>query len=143
MRRLKDRSFLVISMLLIVSAPVCLYSAEKSLEERSSLNDFSYTAQDRRDPFESVYETKTKKAISDSKQKEGYELEELKLVGVVKTGNVKFAIMEDVQGRGLMFKKGDFLNNSLWLFDILQDQVILAHKLRGDIRKIAMDIPRK
>lgn len=107
------------------------------------IEDFSYSAQDRRDPFESVYESKTKKTVQQSKQKEGYELEELKLVGVIKTGDVRFAMMEDLQGRGLLFKKGDFLNKNLWLFDILEDKVVLAHRLRGDIRKIPMDIPQK
>jgi hypothetical protein len=52
-------------------------------------------------------------------------------------------MMEDLQGRGLLFKKGDFLNKNLWLFDILEDKVVLAHRLRGDIRKIPMDIPQK
>jgi Tfp pilus assembly protein PilP len=143
MRRSKDRSSFAIFLMAFAFVPLCLHSAEKNPQERPSLNEFSYTAQDRRDPFQSVYETKTKNTTSSGKQKEGYELEELKLVGVIKTGNMKFAMMEDVQGRGLMFKKGDFLNSGLWLLDILEDKVILAHKLRGDIRKITMDIPRK
>jgi Tfp pilus assembly protein PilP len=144
MSRNRDASIVVVFLLALLSAPLSLYSAEKNQpQERPGSSDFSYSAQDRRDPFEPVYEAKTKKIVSDSKQKEGYELEELKLVGVIKTGNVKFAMMEDVQGRGMLFKKGDFLNTSLWLFDILDDKVILAHKLRGDIRKIPLDIPRK
>ena len=52
-------------------------------------------------------------------------------------------MMEDMQGKGLLFKKGDFLNRNMWIFDVLQDKVILAYKLRGDIHKISLDIPRK
>lgn len=106
---------------------------------------FSYTSQDRRDPFEQVQVLKTKKKDPSSfnNAKSGYELEELKLVGVVKTGAVTFAVMEDTQGKGMMFKKGDFLNNNLWVFDFLQDRVVFAHKLKGDVRKIPVDIPRK
>ncbi len=120
-----------------------LFALEKNPRQQTGPDGFSYSSQDRRDPFESLYETKTRKQLPELKKKEGYELEELKLVGVVKTGDVKFAMMEDVQGRGLLFKKGDFLNSSVWLLDVLEDKVILAHKLRGDIRKISMDIPRK
>jgi Tfp pilus assembly protein PilP len=106
---------------------------------------FSYTSQDRRDPFEQVQVLKAKKksASSFDNVKSGYELEELKLVGVIKTGAVTFALMEDTQGKGMMFKKGDFLNSNLWVFDFLQDKVVFAHKLKGDVRKIPVDIPRK
>ena len=52
-------------------------------------------------------------------------------------------MMEDAQGKGMLFKKGDFINKNLWVFDLLEDKVILAYKLKGDIRKIPMDIPRK
>jgi hypothetical protein len=31
----------------------------------------------------------------------------------------------------------------MWVFDILDDKIILGHRLRGDIRKIPIDIPRK
>jgi Tfp pilus assembly protein PilP len=144
MSRQRNRISLIVLFLgLMAVPPFAAFSAEKTPEGRPNSSDFSYNSQDRRDPFESVYEAKTRKTVPDSKQKEGYELEELKLVGVVKTGDVKFVMMEDVQGRGLLFKKGDFINSSVWLLDILEDKVILAHKLRGDIRKIAMDIPRK
>jgi Tfp pilus assembly protein PilP len=143
MSRQRNRSLSIVFFLGLMAVPISVCSAEKIPEARPNQNEFSYNSQDRRDPFESVYEAKTRKTVPDSKQKEGYELEELKLVGVVKTGDVRFVMMEDVQGRGLLFKKGDFLNSSVWLLDILEDKVILAHKLRGDIRKIPMDIPRK
>ena len=108
------------------------------------MDSFSYTSQDRRDPFEPVYLLKAaKKRSAGTARKEGYELDELKFVGVMKSGAVTFALMEDMQGKGLLFKKGDFLNRNLWVFDTLEDKVILAYKLRGDIRKISLDIPRK
>jgi Tfp pilus assembly protein PilP len=113
-------------------------------QPQSDIGNFSYTSQDRRDPFEQVYvlKSRTKDALLGT-PKSGYELEELKLVGIVKTGAVTFAVMEDTQGKGLMFKKGDFLNNNLWLLDFLGDKVVFAYKLKGDVRKIPVDIPRK
>jgi len=105
---------------------------------------FSYTSQDRRDPFEPVYLLRVRnRRRSDTVSKTGYELEELKLAGVVKEGAVRFAMMEDLQGRGLLFKKGDLLNKNLWVYDILEDKVIMAYRLKGDIRTIPIDLPRK
>ncbi len=143
MGRSTGRCLLVASLFVFAFMGPRLFASEKAPQQRSGTDDFSYSAQDRRDPFEFVYEAKNKKQLLSAKQRDGYELEELKLVGVVKTGDVKFAMMEDMQGRGVLFKKGDFLNSSVWLLDVLEDKVILAHKLRGDIRKITMDIPRK
>jgi len=31
----------------------------------------------------------------------------------------------------------------VWLLDFLEDKVVFAYKLRGDIRRIAVDLPRK
>ena len=139
----RSSSVLFVFFLFSTFTSTCLYAQTNKASAKPKIDEFSYSAQDRRDPFESVYESKTKKTVPQSQQKEGYELEELKLVGVIKTGSVKFAMMEDAQGRGMLFKKGDFLNKNLWLFDIAEDKVVLAHRLRGDIRQIPMDIPRK
>jgi len=126
--------------------------AEQKAEEKaapkappsSTIGDFTYTAQDRRDPFEQVHLLKmAKKNLGMGVQKSGYELEELKLVGIVKSGAVTFAVMEDTQGKGMMFKKGDFINSNMWLLDFLEDKVVFGYKLRGDIRRIAVDLPRK
>ena len=65
------------------------------------------------------------------------------MVGVIKTGAVNFAVMEDTQGKGMMFKRGDFINSNLWLYDFLEDKVVFAYRLKGDVRKIPVDIPRK
>jgi Tfp pilus assembly protein PilP len=116
------------------------------VKEQPSWDDsaFSYTSQDRRDPFEPVYLEKARnRKRSDNAGRTGYELEELKLAGVIKEGAVRFAMMEDLQGRGLLFKKGDLLNKNLWVYDILEDKVIMAYRLKGDIHKIPIDLPRK
>jgi len=118
--------------------------APPNIEAPSNIGDFTYTSQDRRDPFEEVHLLKmSKKNPGTGVEKSGYELEELKLVGVVKTGAVTFAVMEDTQGKGMMFKRGDFINSNMWLIDFLEDKVVFGYKLRGDIRKIAVDLPRK
>ncbi len=111
--------------------------------EKFSVGDFVYSAEGRRDPFEAVYLTKVKKNRESGSIKKGYELEELKLVGTLKTDKGRFAMMEDMQGRGILFKKGDFLNSSLWVTDVQEGRVALAYKLKGDTRSINIDIPRK
>lgn len=108
-----------------------------------AVGDFVYSAEGRRDPFEAVYLTRVKKSNESATVKKGYELEELKLVGTLKTDRGRFAMMEDRQGRGILFKKGDFLNNSLWVTDVQEGRVVLAYKLKGDTRNINIDIPRK
>jgi Tfp pilus assembly protein PilP len=144
-----SRNRLLFALLLfsIVSAPCAARAGVKPGTTAAPAQDmerFSYSSQDRRDPFEPVYLLKGAKRTSvGTTQKEGYELDELKFVGVMKSGAVTFALMEDMQGKGLLFKKGDFLNRNLWVLNTLENKVILAYKLRGDIHKISLDIPRK
>ena len=141
-----NRLLFALLLFSIVSAPFAAHAGVKpgaTAAPAQDMDRFSYSSQDRRDPFEPVYLLKAGKRTSAGTQKEGYELDELKFVGVMKSGAVTFALMEDMQGKGLLFKKGDFLNRNLWVFDTLENKVILAYKLRGDIHKISLDIPRK
>jgi Tfp pilus assembly protein PilP len=110
--------------------------------QKANLNEFTYTSQ-RRDPFERALGFKTKTQMGEQALKSGYELEELKLVGVMKAGPDRFAVMEDMQGKGLLFKKGESLNKNMWVSEILEEKVILGHRLRGDTRLISLNIPRK
>jgi Tfp pilus assembly protein PilP len=105
--------------------------------------EFTYTSKDRRDPFEPVFLSKVKQSQAAGALKEGYEMEELKLVGMLKSGGSKFAMMEDVQGKGLLFKQGDFVNKNTWIMDVNDEKVTMAYKIKGDIRKFDIDIPRK
>ena len=156
MNRQKNRLILFLTLFLIL--PGALFSqpakeqtpaaAPKAGNEQKAvpaidIGNFTYTSKERRDPFEPIYLQRMKKQASGPSQKPGYELEELKLVGVMKTGTVKSVMMEDKQGKGMLFKKGDFLNNNLWIKDILEDKVVLAYKLKGDTKNIEMDIPRR
>jgi Tfp pilus assembly protein PilP len=105
--------------------------------------DFVYSSEGRRDPFQSLplarlRETKTKKAT-----KRGYELEELKIVGLLKTDRSKYVMMEDVQGKGITFQKGDYLNSNLWIVDVLDGNVVFGYKLKEEIKKFTVDVPRK
>ncbi len=142
-----NRLFPALLLFFLISAPFAVCAGEKAratAAPAADMDHFSYASQDRRDPFEPVYLLKAARRTSvRPAEKEGYELEELKFVGMIKSGAVTFALMEDTQGKGLLFKKGDFLNKNLWVFDTLEDKVVLAYKLRGDIRKILLDIPRK
>ncbi len=108
------------------------------------ITDFSYTSENRRNPFEPVNLLKAKKKRDSGGTKmAGYELEELKFVGEVRSDNKRFAMMEDTQGKGVILKKGDFLNKNLWVVDIPEGRVILGYKLKGEIKKIGLDLPRK
>jgi hypothetical protein len=42
-----------------------------------------------------------------------------------------------------MFKKGDYLNNNLWVSDVVDGRVVLAYKLKNDVKNINIDIPKK
>jgi Tfp pilus assembly protein PilP len=149
----RPRNSLIVALLFcsVFLAPVTGRAEQKAEEKAapkaplsSTIGDFTYTSQDRRDPFEQVHLLKmAKKNLGMGIQKSGYELEELKLVGIIKSGAVTFAVMEDTQGKGMMFKKGDFINSNLWLLDFLEDKVVFGFKLRGDVRRIAVDLPRK
>jgi Tfp pilus assembly protein PilP len=105
--------------------------------------NFSYTSKDKRDPFEPVFLAKMRTNRAGPTSKEGYELEELRLVGILKTTGGRLAMMEDTQGKGLTFKKGDFVNKNTWVVDIEEEKVMVAYRVKGDIRKVGIDIPRK
>lgn len=127
---------------------------EKPVEKKIELGEFEYTSEGRRDPFQPVLLLRAKssreaKPLSKGKDgKEiaeavGYELEELKLVGVLKSDKGMIAMMEDTQGKGIFFRKGDHLNQNMWVADITSLNVILAYKLKGEIKKVVVDIPSK
>ena len=144
MRRRLRNKFVIIALLLCLT-PVTAFSQAKTETKKSGPvdPDFSYTSRDRRDPFEPVFLTKGKQRQVSGALKEGYELEELKLVGMLKSGGAKFAMMEDMQGKGLLFKQGDFVNKTTWVMDVDEERVTMAYKIKGDIRKFDIDIPRK
>jgi Tfp pilus assembly protein PilP len=105
--------------------------------------DFVYSSEGRRDPFQSLplarlRDNKPKKAT-----KRGYELEELKIVGLLKTDKSRYVMMEDVQGKGITFQKGDYLNSNLWVVDVLDGNVVFGYKLKEETKKFTVDVPRK
>ena len=109
-----------------------------------SVSDFVFSMENRRNPFEPVNLLRAKqKRESGSAKTPGYELEELKFVGTVKSDKKRVAMMEDMQGKGVMLKKGDFINNNLWVVDIPENKVVLGYKLRGEVKKIDVDLPKK
>ena len=108
-----------------------------------NIGDFTYTSANRRDPFEAVTLSSMKGTEKGASSKRGYELEELKLVGIMRTGKSNIAMMEDMKGRGLLFKKNDYLNKNLWIVNILADNVEFGYKIKGEIKTFTIDIPRK
>lgn len=139
--------FFNIIIILIISYPCVTLCQETNKQAapqtKFNISDFNYTSDNRRDPFEPVYLARVKRTKEATSLKRGYELEELKLVGILKTDKTKFAMMEDTQGKGVMFKKGDYLNNNLWVSDVVDGRVVLAYKLKNDVKNINIDIPKK
>jgi Tfp pilus assembly protein PilP len=135
----------VIVGLLVVCSLQSSFAQPKKPEApvKSAIGDFNYTSDNRRDPFDPVYLERVKRSREATSIKRGYELEELKLVGILKTDKNRFAMMEDMQGKGVMFKKGDYLNNNLWVVEVAEGRVVLAYKLKNDVRNINIDIPKK
>ena len=137
--------FSILTIFIIASPRITLCQEAKQAPAPAKFNvgDFNYTSDNRRDPFEPVYLARVKRTKEATSLKRGYELEELKLVGILKTDKTKFAMMEDTQGKGVMFKKGDYLNNNLWVSDVVDGRVVLSYKLKNDIKNINIDIPKK
>ena len=150
MNRWSRNSALVLTLLLLLEQGPAFGQgaskdpkAEKKEPKPVAVADFTYSSQGLRDPFEPLYLARIQKSRSGEARKSGYELEELKLVGVIRTGPSRYAMMEDVQGKGMLFKKGDYLNKNMWVMDITEEKVVMAYKVKGDIRQIGVDIPKK
>jgi Tfp pilus assembly protein PilP len=161
-RQLRD-NFIIISVALILSVSISFAvevkkvlqttkgSETKKEEIKFDIGDFEYKSEGRRDPFEPVLLLKAKsarevKVIKDKKSTAdalGYELEELKLVGVLKSDKGMMAMMEDTQGKGIFFRKGDPINQNMWVADISNSNVVFAYKLKGEIKKVVVDLPIK
>jgi len=122
-------------------------------EAKFDIGDFEYKSEGRRDPFEPILMNKERsrkdikfnKDKKTSEDKKGYELEELKLVGVLKSDKGMMAMMENTQGEGIFYRKGDPLNNrmGMWVADISNSNVVFAYKLKGEIKKVVVDLPIK
>ena len=135
-------------------APAVGKERQETPVKKYNVEDFTYNAEGARNPFEPILLLKAKtsrgmsvKASRDKgdrpTEKVGYELEELRLVGVIKSGTGMIAMMEDTQGKGIFFRKGDRLNNSMWVMDVLASSVVLGYKTKGETKKITVDIPTK
>lgn len=135
-------------------APPAGKQGRETAEKKLNVEDFTYNPDGARNPFEPILLLKAKASrsmsIKGSKdkgqqpEKVGYELEELRLVGVIKSGTgTMIAMMEDTQGKGIFFRKGDHLNKNMWVQDVSASGMVLGYKTRGETRKITVDIPAK
>jgi Tfp pilus assembly protein PilP len=148
--------------LIFISAGRSSYSADPKVEQKKTesqkteavpnnveappkfnVADFVYSSEGRRDPFQSLPLARLRDTKMKKTTKRGYELEELKIVGLLKTDKSKYVMMEDVQGKGITFQKGDYLNSNLWVVDVLDGNVVFGYKLKEEIKKFTVDVPRK
>ncbi len=126
---------------------------EQKAEQKYNVEDFTYISEGTRNPFEPILLLKAKtsrgitvKASKDKKEtsvKLDYELEALRLVGVIRSDKGMIAMMEDTQGKGIFFRKGDYLNKNMWVADVTTSNVVLGYKSKGETKKIVVDIPTK
>ncbi len=128
-------------------------AAKEEAAKKFNVEDFTYS-EGGRDPFEPVLllKAKTSRGVSvstgsskDKREPErvGYELEELRFVGVIKSGTGMIAMMEDMQGKGIFFRKGDHLNKNMWVMDVSASNMVVGYKSKGETKKIVVDIPSK
>ncbi|MCX7857890.1 MAG: pilus assembly protein PilP [Deltaproteobacteria bacterium] len=116
----------------------------KSKEEADGdLEEFTYTSKGKRDPFFAVILNQRKRALKEKSEKGGYELEELKVVGILKTDKEKLVMMEDKQGNGILFRRGDYINKNLWIVDISDEKIVCGYRLKNEVRTIVMDVQGK
>ena len=131
----------VVTLWLCFCGPVSAGDPKKEEKKRFDVGDFSFTSYKRRDPFEPAYLLRVKRDRTNKEDgKKGFELDELKFVGTLKTDKGRSAMMEDMQGKGMLFKKGDHINKNLWVLDILENRMVLGYKLKNETRKIHVDI---
>ncbi|MHB8110129.1 MAG: pilus assembly protein PilP [Syntrophorhabdaceae bacterium] len=128
---------------------------KQEAQPKYNIENFSYNPMGTRNPFEPILllkaktsrglSVKTVKRTPDKAKSEkiDYELEELRLVGVIKSGTGMIAMMEDIQGKGIFFRKGDYLNKSMWVEDVSASNMVLGYKARGETKKISVNIPTK
>ena len=163
MINLLKNNYIIITVALLLSAsvsfsaekkndaPITKESQTKKEEIKFDIGDFEYKSEGRRDPFEPVLllREQSRREVKVVKEKKGtadaleYQLEELRLVGVLKSDKGMMAMMEDTQGKGIFFKKGDPLNQNMWVADISNSNVVFAYKLKGEIKKVVIDLPIK
>jgi Tfp pilus assembly protein PilP len=108
-----------------------------------NVGDFVYSSEGRRDPFQPLPLVRLRDNAMKKAAKKGYELEELKIVGLLKTDKNRYVMMEDVQGKGITFQKGDYLNSNLWIADVLDGKVIFGYRLKEEVKKFTVDVARK
>lgn len=158
------RNSLIIVLFFLFCAPYALgqstaattparQASEQKAETKFNVEDFTFNVDQARNPFEPVLLLKAKTArgvaVRTSRgekaepDKIGYRLEELRLVGVIRSDKGMIAMMEDAQGKGIFFRKGDHLNSNMWVSEISASNVVLSHKTRGETRQITVDIPAK
>lgn len=126
-------------------------AAKEAAAKKFDVEDFTYSEVGR-DPFQPILLLKAKTSrgvnVASSKEKKeservGYELEELRFVGVIKSGTGMIAMMEDMQGKGVFFRKGDHLNKNMWVMDVSASNMVVGYKSKGETKKIVVDIPSK
>jgi Tfp pilus assembly protein PilP len=120
-------------------------------EKKYDVGEFSFSARKMRDPFEPVFLLKARKLRVGSQVpadkakglREGYELEELRLVGIVQKEKARYAMMEDLQGKGMLFKKGDMINPQLWIVDVVDSKVIMGYRTKKEVRTFEVEIQKR
>ena len=114
--------------------------------------EYVYNPAGKRDPFKTFIESVTEKkerAAAPVSPLQSYDLNALRLVGIMMLPGKKVAIVEDPSGKGYHVKVGTHIGlNDGVVVEILKDEVIVEEKyldetLQTKARKVSVKIPKE
>ena len=114
--------------------------------------EYVYNPAGKRDPFKTFIESVTEKkerAAAPVSPLQSYDLNTLRLVGIMMLPGKKVAIVEDPSGKGYHVKVGTHIGlNDGVVVEILKDEVIVEEKyldetLQTKARKVSVKIPKE
>lgn len=112
--------------------------------------EYLYDPAGKRDPFKTFIEVgKTARAVAPATPLQSYDLNALRLVGIMMLPGKKVAIIEDPTGKGYHVKEGTRIGmNDGVVVEILNDEVIVEERYLDETaqtkkRKVSVKIPKE
>lgn len=112
--------------------------------------EYVYDPAGKRDPFKSFIDTEKKaRPTAPATPLQSFDINALKLVGVMMLPGKKIAIIEDPSGKGYHVKVGTLLGmNDGVVIDVLSDEVVIEEKYldatsHTQVRKVTIKIPKE
>ena len=115
-------------------------------EKTTVLTDL-YNPQEKLDPFEPLFQTKTIAVVTKKKKRrrapptplEKVSLGQLKLVAIIRAPNENKALVQEATGKGYIVKKGTYIGlNSGKIAQILKDSIIIEEEVEDVYGKVTV-----